>query len=219
MPAAELSSSRDPRAGHCPPVALISAALALIMLLAGCATTPPPRTLLSVDQQESLLQALPAFSMDGRAAARVGREGPPPFSVSWRQQGEETLMRFSGPFGAGGLGVTWRPGLLRLTGSRGEQFEDAEAEAVLMRELGFVPPFEALRYWMLGLPAPGEAPAQQTAPAGEGRRGELVQQGWRISYDRWMNVGASAGGVQLPRRLTATRDDLWLRVTVEEWKL
>lgn len=220
MPAAEMPSSRALRAGPCPPAALILAAIALIVLLAGCATTRgPPLTLLPVEEQETLLQSLPAFSMDGRAAVRVGDEGPPAFSVYWRQQGDETLLRFSGPFGAGGLAVTWRPGLLRLASGGGEQYENAEAEAVLMRELGFVPPFEALRYWMLGLPAPGEVPAQQSAPSGEGRRGELVQQGWHISYDRWMNVAANAGGVQVPRRLTATRDDLWLRVTVEEWKL
>jgi outer membrane lipoprotein LolB len=200
------------------PVVRATFALAML-LLAACATTPPPATLLPAAEQETLLQTLPAFAMDGRAAVRAGKEGSPAFSVGWRQQGDETLLRLSGTFGAGGLTVTWRPGQLRLAGGRGEPSEDAEAEAVLMRELGFVPPFEALRYWMLGLAAPGEAPTGQTAPLGAGRLGALTQQGWHISYDRWMNVATSAGGVQLPQRLTATRDDLWLRVTVEEWKL
>jgi len=209
---------RASRANRNLPAALSRAALALILLLAGCATTRPPPTLLPAQEQEALLQSLPGFSMDGRAAVKVGDEGPPAFSVDWRQQGDETRLRLSGTFG-GGLAVTWRPGLLRLTGGRGEQYENAEAEAVLMRELGFVPPFEALRYWMLGLPAPGEPPAGEAAPSAEGRRGAIAQQGWHISYDRWMNVGAGAGAVQLPRRLTATRDDLRLRVTVEEWKL
>jgi outer membrane lipoprotein LolB len=207
MSAAEMPALRASRAG----LALI------VLLLAGCATTRPPPALLPAEEQEALLRSLPGFSMDGRGAVRVGDEGPPAFSVDWRQQGEESRLRLSGTFG-GGLAVIWRPGLLRLTGGRGEQYENAEAEAVLMRELGFVPPFEALRYWVLGLPAPGET-AGEAAPAAEGRRGAITQQGWHISYDRWMNVAAGTGGVQLPRRLTATRDDLRLRVTVEEWKL
>jgi outer membrane lipoprotein LolB len=199
-----------------PPVALVLAAL----WLAACATTPSPRTLLASESQEALLLALPGFSIEGRAGVKAGAE-PKGFqaSLDWRQVGDESRAELAGPFGAGRLAVTWRPGMLRLEGGRGEQYENADAEAVLMRELGFIPPFEALRFWMLGLQAPGEEPTQLTPAAGEGRLGDLTQQGWHIRYEQWMNVAAAGGDVQLPRRLTATRDDLRLRVVVDKWKL
>ena len=48
---------------------------------------------------------------------------------------------------------------------------------------GFVPPFEALRYWVLGLAAPGEPPVDVQAGA-DGQVTQLTQQGWKIRYDR-----------------------------------
>lgn len=198
-------------------VAPVLAGLAAMLALAGCATTRVPQTLLPVPMQESLLAALPAFSVQGRVGIRAGADGTSA-SLDWRQQDEETRVRLAGPFGAGALVVTWRPDLLRLAGGGDEVHENAAAEGLLRQELGFVPPFEAMRYWVLGLEAPGEPPQSRT-PSDQGRVGELVQQGWRIRYDQWTKVAADGGGVQLPRRLTITRDDLRLIVFVQRWKL
>lgn len=184
------------------------------LLLAGCATTrAPPRTLLPVEAQEQLLHALPGFELEGRAGLKAGNA-----SLDWQQSGEQVAVRLAGMLGAGSLRVSWSPTQLTITDSRGEVYEDADAEAVMLQEIGFVPPFDALRYWMLGLEAPGEAATLRT-PSTSGRIGSLIQRQWNISYDQWMSVAADAGGVQLPRRVTITRDDLRLRVFVDRWKL
>lgn len=196
----------------------MAAALVLLMLTA-CATTPAPRTMLPPEAQLELLRGLPEFSLNGRVVIRSGTQGGEPASMAWQQVGEQTTVRLSGPLGMGSLTVSWRPGALRLTGGKGEDFVDAEAEQVLVEQLGFMPPFEALRFWVMGLPAPGELPTQHSV-ADSGRTSELVQQGWQIRYDeRWMSVAAGESGVELPRLLTVTRDDLRLRLVVEKWKL
>jgi outer membrane lipoprotein LolB len=190
---------------------------AIALVLVGCATTREPRTMLPPEAQEAALRGLDGFSIKGSTSVRAGEDG---FNASldWEQHDEAALVKLSGPVGAGRLTISWQPGSVRLESSRGQQFEGAEAEQVLLDELGFVPPFDALRYWVLGLEAPGEAATQRELDE-SGRLGELTQQQWRISYDKWMSVSSPAGGVQVPKRLTVTRDDLRLKVLVRRWKL
>lgn len=187
-----------------------------MLLLAGCATSPTPRVALDPMAQEQALRALPGFQLNGRTAVAAGGEG---FNatVSWRQAGEESTLKLSGPVG-GSLTLTWRPGFLRVVSSRGETLQDAEAEQAVVAQLGFMPPFEALRYWVLGLPAPGDPPTEQQGDEA-GRPARLAQQQWQIRYERWSEVRLGAGLAQLPQRLTATRGDVRLRVFVDRWKL
>jgi outer membrane lipoprotein LolB len=193
------------------------AGLAILLLMAGCVTPPAPRTLLSPEAQTRLLQMLPGFTLQGRAAVTAAGEG---FNATlfWRQQGTDTALKLGGPIGAGSLTLQFEPGTLRLTTSRGEVLDGTAAEDALVGQLGFLPPFEALRYWVLGLPAPGEAPAS-VVEAAPGRIAELTQQQWLIRYERWMQVATREGMAQLPQRLTATRADLRLRVVVDRWRL
>jgi len=105
-----------------------------------------------------------------------------------------------------------------MTSGRGEEYSGDDAAAILSDQLGFVPPFDALRYWVLGLVAPGEAPTDQQTN-GAGRLAELTQWGWHISYERWTVLATSLGEVQVPQKLTATRSDVRLKLVVNRWKL
>ena len=170
--------------------------------MAGCATrqlTPEP---LAAAQQEALLLQLEAFAFSGRVAV-AARDSGFNAGIDWQQRGEGAVVRLSAPIG-GSLVVTWRPDHLQLEAGRGQMLQDAEAAAVIEQELGFLPPFESLRYWVLGLAAPGEGPAQL---------------GWQISYERWMIVSTPQGALRMPQRLTATRDGLRLRLVVDRWNL
>lgn len=188
---------------------------AIASLLAACATTAP-RPALEPEAQQQALRALTGFQLTGRTAVAARGEGFNA-SVSWRQAGEESVLKLSGPVG-GSLTLTWRPGFLRVVSSRGETLQGAEAEEAVVAQLGFVPPFESLRYWVLGLPAPGQAPTEQQADDA-GRIARLVQQQWQIRYERWTDAALDAGLARLPQRLTATHGDVRLRVFVDKWKL
>ncbi|MFO7325198.1 MAG: outer membrane lipoprotein LolB [Pseudomonadota bacterium] len=198
------------------PLACAAAALAALLvmppLLTGCASLRAPPTVLPPDVQEQLLLALPGFSLKGRALVQQEIA-----SLDWQQREDDARVRLSGPFGAGAITVDFSPARLTIS-LRGEAYDNAAAETVLLREIGFVPPFDALRYWVLGLAAPGEPPSARTGSE-EGRLGSLTQRGWHIRYEQWQAVAARGGGVQLPRRVTITRDDLRLRVVVDRWKL
>lgn len=191
---------------------------ALLLALAACVTTPPAvRRTLDAAEQHSLLQELQTFSLTGRVAVAAAGQGSTP-SVEWQQQRELSRVKLSGPLGVGSLQLDYSADSLRLVTGNGDVLVDAEAQRALTRELGFVPPFEALRYWILGEPAPTDAAKIETRDAG-GLLQRLEQQQWLIVYERYMPVNTSTGTAQMPARLTATREGLRLRLVVDRWRL
>jgi outer membrane lipoprotein LolB len=191
---------------------------ALLLVLAACVTTPPTvkRTLDPV-QQHSLLKDLSTFSLNGRAGVTAAGQRSTP-AVEWRQRHEVASVKLSGPLGVGSLQLEYSPDLLRLVAGNGDVLVDDEARSALTRELGFVPPFAALRYWILGEPAPGDATIVATRDA-SGLLQQLEQQQWLIRYERYMPVGTAQGMAQMPARLTATRESLQLRLVIDRWHL
>jgi outer membrane lipoprotein LolB len=184
----------------------------LPLLLAACASLPtrPP---LSADQQRGFLQELDAFSFHGRVV--MEGQGANPY-IEWQQRRDVAKVRLTGPVQMGGIRVEYSPERLRLeTGSA--VMRDDEAEHLLRTELGFVPPFESLRYWVLGLPAPG-SPAVPSVDE-NGQVQQMEQLGWVITYRRHVEVKTAAGSVRLPALLTASREGLGLRLVIDRWRI
>jgi outer membrane lipoprotein LolB len=190
----------------------------LVLALAGCVTTPRlPEVPLDPAQQRAVLRDLAQFSLAGRVGVVTPDAMGFNASMDWRQQRDDTKLKLSGPLGAGSLHVAYSPAQLRVT-SRGDTLVNVDAEQMLVRELGFMPPFDALRYWIRGLAAPGTEAAVETLDAA-GVLQQLEQQGWLILFERRVAVNTAAGTVQLPARLTATRDGLRLRLVVDRWRI
>jgi outer membrane lipoprotein LolB len=194
---------------RCGRIALVSC-----LILSACAIRPTVTTQsLSADQQHSVLRDLSVFSFTGRVAV-TGQDSIP--SMKWEQQRDATRVKLSAPIGLGSMQFDYSPGRLRLVTSRGEKLEGSEAEAELVKAMGFLPPFESLRYWILGMPAPGTAAPVEAFDAA-GLMQQLQQQGWTISYKRRMAVNTASGALQMPARLDATRGELALRLVIERW--
>ena len=101
---------------------------------------------------------------------------------------------------------------LRIATSRGEQLDGFAARAELERRLGFVLPLDELRWWLLGVPAPGAAELNQDAVSGEIH--DFTQHGWHVS----IGTRAPALGFALPQRLTAERAGARMKLLVEHWQ-
>lgn len=188
-----------------------------LLLLAGC-VSQPARTVRSLDagQQRLLLQQQQQFSVTGRVGVSNAGQG---FNASfdWRQQRNTSVLKLSGPMGAGSLTVRHSPGILRVETSRGEVFENDRAEVLLLQQLGFTPPFESLRYWILGVSAPAAEAAQESV-GDDGRLLGLQQQQWQLSFERSKAVPLGAGIARLPGKLVAIREGLKLTVVIDRWK-
>jgi outer membrane lipoprotein LolB len=195
----------------------LASGLALCALLAGCVTARTDRNALNWPEQQVLLGALPGYGLSGRVAVRAGEEGWQA-NAAWRQRAEVSEVELSGPFGAGSLLLRLSGTELQVVDSQGTILRGDEARDVLTARLGFAPPLAALRFWLLALPAP-DGGAAVPAYAADGTLTQLEQQGWLLRYENYRAEAAPGGTVRLPGKLTATRDELRLRLVIDRWQL
>ena len=188
---------------------------ALAVLLAGCRTAPAPVPGPGANapwpEQQAALAKFDSYSLNGRVAVAASGEG---FSgtLRYQQQPNSSELALDGPLGLGGMRVALEGDEFRMSTSSGEQLAGAVARAELEQRLGFALPIAELRWWMLGIPAPGEASVDADAGSGEIRG--FLQNGWKISID----ARAAALGFALPQRLTVTREGARLKLLVDRWQ-
>lgn len=177
----------------------------LAAALGGCAVTPvaPP----SVPPDPELLQQWTASGRMALAAHGEGGSG----SFTWEQRGAGATLSLRGPLGAGAMQVTTDGQTLGVTDAEGRRLGNEQAQGLLRQRLGMDLPLAELRYWMLGVAAPG-SPAS-VADAAQAPRRVIEQSGWRIDYDTFQ----SAAGLALPQRFSATQGDVRLKVVVDDW--
>lgn len=190
--------------------------MAALGLLAGCRTAPPrpvlgPGADAPWPEQRAALEKLERYNLNGRVAVAANGQG---FSASLRYQQlpRGSNLALDGPLGIGGLRVSLDGDDLEIETSRGEKLDGDAARAELERRLGFALPLSELRWWLLGIPAPGEASVNQDGGSGEIH--DFTQSGWRVS----INTRAAGLGFSLPQRLTAERDGARLKLLVERWQ-
>ena len=191
------------------------AALAALLLVAGCRTLPPgapvgPGADAPWPEQRAALEKLDRYALNGRVAVAAQGQG---FSASLRYQqlAHHTNLSLDGPLGIGGLRVEIDGEDIRIATSRGEKLDGQAARDELERRLGFQLPLVELRWWVLGIPAPGEASVNQ---AGSGEIQDFSQNGWRVS----IQTRAAGLGFSLPQRMTAEREGARLKLFVQSWE-
>lgn len=162
-----------------------AAALAFAVLIAACATPPPP-----------------ADTVSGRLAVKVeAAAATPARSVSsafeLRGDGERGELTLTSPLGSVVARARWTPGVATLATTEGErQFGDLDT---LAREaFGEALPLRALPAWLRGRPWPG-ADSRRTLDGFE-------QLGWQIALTRFAEgqleiTRAAAPAVSLRARL------------------
>jgi outer membrane lipoprotein LolB len=180
----------------------VAACVLVAAVLASCRTVPPrsvsgPGADAPWPQQRAALDKLDRYALNGRVAVAANGQG---FSASLRytQAADRTQFSLEGPLGIGGLRVDAQGERLQVATSRGEKLDGPEARAELERRLGFALPLDELRWWLLGVPAPGESTVNAT-DTGEIR--DFAQNGWRVN----INSRAPGIGFSLPQRLTVQR--------------
>jgi outer membrane lipoprotein LolB len=187
-----------------------AALLACALALAGCAA-PAPRTTLERPAGVTGADLPSAFDLAGRIAVREKERG---FSGSLRWQhrpeGDELLLLT--PLGQGVAQILRRPGEARLiTGE--SQHVAPDAEGLTEQLLGWRLPLAGLAWWALGSNSPASPSTVELD--GEGRVVRLMQDGWEIRYPRYVGVQ----GRELPGSLAASREELEIRLSVDEWIL
>ncbi|MET0532769.1 MAG: lipoprotein insertase outer membrane protein LolB [Steroidobacter sp.] len=197
-----------------PASALMRALIAVgCLVAAGCATTPRP---------SSPGTAIPADLHDldkWQARGRLGVSGPAnggSGSFEWHQVGDRSDVEIRGPVGIGGVRLEMRgdgenPDLTLQT-SDGQTLQSDAAWRELQNRLGAEVPAGNLRFWMLGLAAPGEHVWHEANAEGVVA---LEQGDWRIEYQKY----SDEFGARVPMRMTATSGDARVRIVIDRWQL
>lgn len=180
--------------------------VAATLALGGCVAVPRAPDGAAAPDPAALRQ----WSAAGRMAIAAGEEGGNG-SFSWQQDEATTRLDLRGPLGSGGVRLVMAPESLSLTDGSGRVLDSAAARAELQARLGTDLPWGELRYWMLGLAAPGETAVVQESATAPWR--VIEQSEWRVAYDSFVTVR----GVNLPQRFSAQRGAVRLRVVVDSW--
>lgn len=183
--------------------------------LGGCVSTgAPPRP--DTVSPEAAWQAHAAqlaridrFLLNGRiASAELDLRA----DLRWRQSADGRFeLRLAGPFGAGAVELRGDPTLVEVRSSQGSQLT-SDPEGWIRQRYGWTLPIAGLRYWTLGLPAPG-TPAQQRLDD-NGRLAALTQNGWTIDYSEYRRQGE----YDLPRRFEARNGRVRLKLLIDRWE-
>lgn len=185
----------------------------LLLLLAGCATVPQkPASISDWNEVKRQRQALAQWEIGGRAAVATGDDGWNA-GMSWKQDGGTSELKLQGALGIGGVRVRTDGESLEITTSKGESLSGQEARAMLENQLGLILPLRAMRFWLLGVPEPGEPALVQLDDAG--RLGQLNQSDWTIHYDQYQD----RKGAWLPGRVRLEQGNVKVRVVIDRWEL
>lgn len=190
------------------------AAALVVLAFAGCRTLPPaPAASTPWDVRRPALQAQEHFAVKGRVAVATGSTG---FNANlrWSQAAEDAHLTIEGPLGIGAVQVNATGSALEVINAKGEHIGDEPARAELRTRLGFDVPIGSLRYWILGVPRPGSE-ARETLDVAQQRLSDLDQDGWHVSYGTYTEVDGQA----LPARLTLEREQVRVRLVVDDWQL
>ena len=187
----------------------------LLLALAGCSTGPTRAPAENPEQawrnHAGQLARLDAWRLTGRIAVVSDSEAWHA-TADWRQDHQAYDIRLIGPMGQGSVQLQGGSRAVTLRDSDGHVLRSDDAEALLYHETGWRVPVAALRYWVLGLPAPGTVASRTLDP--QGRLAALEQSGWRI---RFLDYGRQ-DGYELPGRVFAPKDGTRVRLVVGRWR-
>jgi len=188
---------------------------AVALLLAACAgITPPPAAVTSSQtsaawqKRQAALLAIVNFKLQGRLAER-GLTGTRA-DLSWDQQGEHFEVRLSGPLGVGALLLSGTPDAMTIRTKDGFT-QTRDASEFMRHQLGWSLPVSQLRYWVLGLPAPGETPTLVIDD--QGRAANLREDGWQIDYAEYQ----TSDSLELPRKIDLADGTHSFRLVIDQW--
>jgi len=181
-----------------PTLALAACAL----LVAACATLPPPAPA-AIEASDA------AFDVSGRLSARRGTEGAAAH-FAWEHAPGRDAIALATPMGTTLARLERDADGASIERADGTVERAPDAATLAGRALGFPLPVESLAWWIRAAPHPGSAHAIERDAAG--RVLVLRQDGWSVAY-------AYDDRASRPVRLLATTyPDLEVRLVIDAWR-
>lgn len=182
----------------------------LVAGLNGCTLLQKQVAIPGISQTQQPLYELKAWRLDGRVGVQTPKEGWSAH-LFWEHEGRQDRLRLSGPFSQGAVSIILQDDLIYINEGNGKVEISHDPDAALRERLGFAVPLYSLRYWVLGLPSPGEEHVE-TPHEGGGSWG-FSQQGWVLVFERYLNVREWV----LPQKATIRGNEVKLKLIADDW--
>lgn len=152
------------------------------------------------------------FDLAGRIAVKY-RDQSSSGNLRWQHRGSSDDMVLLSPLGQTVTQISRNSNGVTLVDQAHKIHRAADAETLTGKLLGWRLPLSGLIYWVVGQPAPSlpyhvERDTQHYPM-------QLMQDGWQVNYSAWQTVD----GQGLPRKIILQREDLEIRLVVDEWTL
>ena len=195
----------------------ILAALAACLVLVSCSSRQITATDIQGSEHAYQLRAfkltsLVSWDLAGKLSIDDGQDGGSG-RLNWEVREERSHMSFRGTLGKGSWQLTSGSGFAELEKSDGSITRAADVNDLIEQELGWFVPVDSLKWWALGVAAPGTP--ESMVLDGSGRILAMQQDGWDISYRRYRKFD----GVELPARMDAVNGRYRLKIAVSDWKI
>lgn len=200
------------------PLAIAIAALLLSACAPPVCCPPEPETteLAAMElahAHQARLAAIDDWSLQGRIGLVRGEEGWHA-GLHWVQQGDAYQIQLDGPVGQAAMRLIGNAdGITLLVPDQAPI--SADSPEVLIREaMGFELPVSGLRWWMTGRLQPGANAVSTLDEAG--RIKEIEQDGWRVRFLDYADVGA---GLDLPAKMRLEHAEVTIKLVLRAWQV
>lgn len=174
----------------------------------------------AADDDAEVLTFLPAnqlsqWDLTAKFSVSTSR-GTESGSIRWILKENEERLDVLSPTGSVIAQLVLTASEARLKTDDGESVA-SDAETLFKDVMDLSLPVSALRFWVRGLTAPN-LPVQSVKKDAEGRIIEILQDGWRLSYNGNISIESGSNLFEVPRRLNAIRNDVEIRWASTEWQ-
>lgn len=168
----------------------------------------PDKSALAWEARRARLSQIDRFNLEARVSSGglFGVRG----QLTWKQLPDQFDMRVAGPFGIGAAQISGRGSQIEIRTAK-RTFTTDDPERDLRQRLGWTFPVSHLRWWVLGVPAPGTDPVVEFDA--DGHLVKLEQDDWQLSYDEYQ----SAGSLELPRKFEVANSEVRIKVVIDRW--
>lgn len=125
----------------------------------------------------------------------------------WKQIGDAYDILLIAPLGQGRFMIDGDPRSVTVRDSKGGRVVGDDPAAMLRERLKVEVPVLAMRYWVLGLPRPGEK--FEVDLDAQGRPEQILQDGWRVDYGGYEST--------LPGKVLMLREPYRVKLSIRDW--
>ena len=197
---------------------IISVLLVNILFLSGCAyfRKPAPAVVSYVPWKTRYMEhrKIKRWDMSG-VLSITHKKKRDIVRFAWNQNYNDYSIKLSGPMNMGGVRIDGSKERVKFWRSSDEVIEASTPEELVSSELGWSIPVSDIRYWVLGMPAPGKVDYKYFD-----RYGHLnffKQNGWRVKYSSFQ-VGVRKN-LDLPSIVELQNKDVAVKIKIKELDL